>query len=108
MAVESDAQRQYGSYLLYWKVIEAAAQHGVVRLNLGRSIAGSGAHRFKQNWIPYDVVTPHYLFGPGGARAGRRLEATKTIGLGRQLWRRLPRPVAQSAGNYLRSFLPFV
>jgi CelD/BcsL family acetyltransferase involved in cellulose biosynthesis len=109
VAVEMDAQRKYGSYLLYWSAIEAAAQSGVARFNLGRSIAGSGTHRFKRNWTDHDVLTTHYLFGRAATRAGKRLEmATNKIGFTRRLWRWVPRPIAQSAGAYLRRALPFV
>ena len=109
VAVEADAQRQYAGYLLYWSVMEAAAQSGVARLNLGRSIAGSGAHRFKRHWTDDDVFTTHCVFGPTSGRAAKRLEAATTqIGLARRLWKWLPRPVAQVAGSYLRRSLPFV
>ena len=109
VAVEAEAQRHYAGYLLYWTVMEAAAQSGVARLNLGRSIAGSGTHRFKRQWTDDDELSTHYLFGPTSGLAAKRLDAATTrIALSRQLWRWLPRPVAEVAGSYLRRSLPFV
>jgi hypothetical protein len=109
VAVEPVSQRQYASYLLYWTVIEAAARCDVVRFNLGRSMAGSGVHHFKHNWTKNDVLTTNFLVGPTAPRLVKRLGAPTTqFGMARRLWGWLPRPVAQSAGSYLRRTLPFV
>ena len=109
VAVEPEAQQQYAGYLLYWTVVEAASRSGVARLNLGRSKAGSGVHRFKRNWTEEDALTTNSLLGPETRRVGKRLQLpTRQFGLARRLWGWLPLPVARSAGAYLRRSLPFV
>jgi CelD/BcsL family acetyltransferase involved in cellulose biosynthesis len=109
VAIEDEAQGHYAGYLLYWTVIEAAARSGVSCVNLGRSIAGSGAHRFKRQWGTEDMITTHWLLGPASARAAKRLEAATTrIGIKQKAWKRLPAPIAEAAGAYLRRHLPFV
>jgi serine/alanine adding enzyme len=108
-AVEDEAQRKYAGYQLYWAVIEEAAKSGVARFNLGRSIPGSGVHRFKHKWTDEDVLATHYLFGHTSKRAAKRLEmATTRMGLARRLWTKIPGPIVSSAGRYLRRSLPFV
>ena len=42
--------RRCPNYLLYWRMIEAAYTRGLKTFDMGRSEAGSGQAKFKENW----------------------------------------------------------
>jgi Acetyltransferase (GNAT) domain len=99
---------QYPNYLLYWKVIEAAARAGVSKFDLGRSQPDSHAHQFKSKWPGRDREVLHGYFAEDVRVIPQRLERIrKQDSLLQRGWKRMPVAVANFLGPKLRSQLPF-
>jgi serine/alanine adding enzyme len=47
--------KRCANYLLYWRMIESAAQRGLKTFDMGRSEAGSTQLKFKENWGTREV-----------------------------------------------------
>jgi len=105
VAVESEGQQQYGSYLLYWSQIEMAVAQGLQTLDFGRSREGSGPHRFKLQWASQDWRRPTTLVPLGVPLPVASLD--QSGGWKHKLWRQLPMPIARPLGARLRRALPF-
>ena len=109
VAVVAEAQRQYGTYLLYWRVLEDAARNGVGWVNLGRSRPGSGTHSFKQQWAAADIQNNYCILGPRPERAVARLQmANIERTLVQRCWPWLPLSISRRAGSSIRRHLPFL
>jgi FemAB-related protein (PEP-CTERM system-associated) len=54
--LQTVALREYNrrcpNYLLYWHMLETSCAAGCTRFDMGRSVAGGGNLRFKENWNP--------------------------------------------------------
>lgn len=44
------ARKYHGNDFMYWCVMERACETGIRQFDFGRSMAGSGAYRFKKHW----------------------------------------------------------
>lgn len=92
--------------LLYWTMIRTAIESGYRTFDMGRSSAGSGSHRFKEQWggisQPLEwrywqrrpEPLPSYTHGNG------------QFALARQVWRRLPLWMTQTLGRRLIRHIP--
>lgn len=91
--------------LLYWRILEWAADTGMATFNFGRSSPGSGPHRFKQQWGARDEPLWWYAL----ARSARAATPSPTDGgyaWGPRLWRRLPAWVATALGPRIVRYIP--
>ncbi len=91
--------------LLYWKLLEHAADSGLACFDFGRSTPGSGTFKFKKQWGA--EPEPLYWY-----RLSERLDfsgASKGKGLwwriGERLWRNLPLAMANNLGPQLRKYI---
>ncbi len=76
--------------LLYWQVLRFAAERGLRRVGLGRSTAGSGPFRFKQQWRAEETpLRWDYLLPEGGRPSVLRPESPG-FRVAAAVWRRLP------------------
>jgi serine/alanine adding enzyme len=108
VAVNSDLLHLYPTYLLYWSVVEEAFRSPAVWLDLGRSIPGSGNHRFKQQWSEDERYVPyHYCFSKQGKQSRNMKQTHTETSLKQILWKRLPLPLANFFGPLFRRQLPF-
>jgi hypothetical protein len=99
---------QYPNYLLYWHVIETAANAGVPRFDLGRSRPESNAHLFKSKWPGSDRQVLHGYFADDTRAIPDRLERIREQDSFLQRgWKHMPIPLANFLGPKLRDQLPF-
>jgi FemAB-related protein (PEP-CTERM system-associated) len=92
--------------LLYWAMIRTAIEAGFGTFDMGRSSAGSGSHRFKEQWggisRPLEwkywqkrpACLPSYTHGNG------------QFALARRVWSRLPLWMTQTLGSRLIRHIP--
>ena len=109
VAVMSDLLPLYPTYLLYWTAIEKAFRSTAATwLDFGRSIPGSGNHRFKQQWSKEEhQVSYFYCFNKNG-NWPKKVKKTHTETSFKQLlWKRLPLSFSNFLGPILRRQLPF-
>ncbi len=76
--------------LLYWSMLERAADLGAPAFDFGRSTRGSGTHEFKKEWGARDVpLYWHFLLPEGGAVPDLRPDNPR-YKLLVACWKRLP------------------
>lgn len=91
--------------LLYWKLLEFAADAGYASFDFGRSTPGEGTYRFKAQWgaEPHPLAwTTVYL---AGAAAVAAEGPSRIRSLAEQVWRRLPLPLADLLGPAVRRYI---
>lgn len=98
-------------YLAYWEILRDAIEHGFLYLDMGRSRAGSGVSKHKGQWggVSHPI---HQQVAPVGANGSvdsvaTKIESDATFQWIRELWPKLPYPVAQFLGPKLRRHVPF-
>ena len=92
--------------VLYWEAMQHAIARGAQRFDFGRSQPGSGTYRFKEQWRapPGPRV---YKNGRGRAEgAPARAEQKHPFELPRNVWKRLPLPVADLLGRGVKRLFP--
>lgn len=94
------------NFVLYWEVIRYGCEGGYRTLDLGRSFKNAGTFEFKRQWGAHPHPLP-WIFRdlvPGAApstdRDSSRFQALV------QAWKRLPLPVANLVGPWVRRQLP--
>jgi hypothetical protein len=110
VAVESHLFRLYPTYLLYWFAIQKSYQNGFSLFDLGRSIPGSGNHRFKQQWGGIDHYIGYFYFRTDASNKSSRLDGMalhRETSLKQRIWTKLPNFFANLIGPYFRRQLPF-
>lgn len=98
-------------YLAYWEILRDAIEHGFSYLDMGRSRAGSGVSKNKGQWggASRPIHQQVALIGSNGNAdsIATRVESDATFQWMRQIWPKLPYPVAQFLGPKLRRHVPF-
>jgi FemAB-related protein (PEP-CTERM system-associated) len=104
-AALNEHRRLSANMLVYWALIERAADTGCSIFNFGRCTPGSGTHRFKQQWGTRDEQLWWYDWAP---RANTQTPSPTTgpYSWGPHVWRRLPPSVAASLGPRIVRYLP--
>lgn len=101
--------RRYGQFapnmLLYWRMLEYACAQGYRKFDFGRSNAGEGTYRFKEQWGARPAPLFWYRFARTGhftagidADGGRMARAM-------EYWKRLPVPVTRLLGPKIRRYI---
>ena len=94
------------NFVLYWEVIRFGCEAGYRILDLGRSFKNAGTFEFKRQWgaAPHPLPWISRDLVPGAApsvdRDGSRFHRAV------ELWKRLPVPLANLAGPWVRRQLP--
>ncbi|HMH54463.1 MAG TPA: FemAB family XrtA/PEP-CTERM system-associated protein [Candidatus Acidoferrum sp.] len=94
------------NFVLYWEVIRFGCEGGYRTLDLGRSFKHAGTFEFKRQWGAHPHPLP-WIFRdlvPGAPPSPDR-DSTRFRHLA-DLWTRLPVPVANLVGPWLRRQLP--
>lgn len=92
--------------LLYWRIIEDAIAAGAATLDFGRSTAGEGTFRFKQQWgaMPHPLYWEYALLGgatlPDFSAKNPRFERAVAV------WKRLPIGVTNRLGPHIVRSIP--
>ncbi len=98
------------NYLLYWETLKYACEHGYKWLDLGRSTYDSGAFQFKKQWCAEAQPLYQQAFLNGAAElpvVGDEREGDRSYRWFVKVWERLPLPVTEVAGPWLRKQVPF-
>jgi FemAB-related protein (PEP-CTERM system-associated) len=91
--------------LLYWKMLEYACDHGFALFDFGRSTPFGGTYRFKQQWGAEDhPLSWQYLRIGKKSAISEDIEDSKTSAA-INLWKRLPVPLANLCGPYIRKHI---
>jgi CelD/BcsL family acetyltransferase involved in cellulose biosynthesis len=61
---------RYLGNFMYWEAVKYAIAHGFEHFDLGRSPAGSGTYRYKEQWGARPVRLAYLTYSPAGAPAG--------------------------------------
>ncbi len=89
--------------VLYWEAMRFGIGHGYRVLDLGRSSRGSGTFEAKRQWGGQPVQL-YWHYHPASAEPPG--EDVRRLGWAARLWRRLPVPMANTVGPWLRRALP--
>jgi serine/alanine adding enzyme len=98
------------NYVLYWETLKYGCEQGYKRLDLGRSTWDSGAYKFKKQWRAEPQPLYHQVFlngAPEPPAVGDQREDTRLYRLFGKVWARLPLPVTEILGPWLRKQVPF-
>jgi len=98
--------RNYFNEFLYWSVIEWACGRGFRQVDLGRSTAGGGNHRFKKQWNPQEIILPWYYWTADGGGPPQLNPDNPRFSLPIRLWRRLPLAVTNLLGPRIVRSIP--
>jgi lipid II:glycine glycyltransferase (peptidoglycan interpeptide bridge formation enzyme) len=86
--------------LLYWEIIRDANRRGNQWLDFGTSIKGASTLQFKESWGAKTWPVVSYVWSSTGEPV--RLDAgAKSLQLGVEIWKKLPRGVADRLGPKL-------
>jgi serine/alanine adding enzyme len=89
---------------LYWAFIERAAAARLAVFNFGRCTAGSGTHRFKQQWGGRDQQLFWYQSAQGMSATPSPDDGA--YAWGPRLWKHLPTALATALGPRIVRYLP--
>jgi CelD/BcsL family acetyltransferase involved in cellulose biosynthesis len=94
------------NFVLYWEVIRFGCRQGYRVLDLGRSFKSAGTFEFKRQWGAQPHTLPWiFVDGRPGARPSVDRDASRFDALIRA-WKRLPVPVANVVGPWIRRQVP--
>lgn len=86
--------------LLYWEVIKDGNRRGNQWLDFGTSIRGASTLQFKESWGALTFPVVSYVYSESGEKI--RLDAgAKSVQLGVEIWKKLPRKIADRLGPKL-------
>jgi FemAB-related protein (PEP-CTERM system-associated) len=103
--------------LLYWRMLEHAADQGYERFDFGRSSEGEGTYRFKKQWgsKPAPLHWVEASCQPGDTLADEpepsdpdddgAAEPSRARRWAENVWRRLPVPMANLVGPMVRKYI---
>jgi serine/alanine adding enzyme len=93
-----DYAKSHLNEFLYWSILEWAFLHGLRTVDLGRSTAGGGNYRFKQQWNPEEIPMHWYYWAPDGAPPPALSPDNPRFALAIRCWQKLPLAVANVLG----------
>jgi FemAB-related protein (PEP-CTERM system-associated) len=94
------------NFVLYWEVIRFGCRQGYGSLDLGRSYRHAGTFEFKRQWGARPHALPWiFLDAMDGAAPPVDRDASR-FGPLVQAWKRLPLPVANAVGPWVRKQVP--
>jgi serine/alanine adding enzyme len=101
------ASKASPNMLLYWAMMERAAEEKVRTFNFGRCSPGSSTHTFKLQWGARDVPLWWYQFSPHeDVPRGTPAPTDGRFSWGPRVWRRLPLFVANRLGPRIVKYIP--
>jgi FemAB-related protein (PEP-CTERM system-associated) len=94
------------NFVLYWEVIRYGCDNGYRTLDLGRSFRSAGTYEFKRQWGAVDHTLPWISIDtvPGGPPSVDR-DASRFAPF-IAAWKRVPVPVANALGPWIRGQVP--
>jgi FemAB-related protein (PEP-CTERM system-associated) len=101
-----DTREKFSPLLLYWTLLEWAAENGFRRVDLGRCTPGSGNHQFKHHWGCVEKPLHWSYWLPAGATVPVRHAESGRLRWAIKMWRRLPLAVANAVGPRIVRGIP--
>ncbi|MBN2062864.1 MAG: FemAB family PEP-CTERM system-associated protein [Deltaproteobacteria bacterium] len=91
--------------MLYWKMLEYACDQGFSIFDFGRSTPGEGTYRFKRQWgaRAYPLAWQYLTIGKESAPSQET--ANPKFSIAASLWKRLPVPMANFCGPFIRKHI---
>jgi len=90
--------------LLYWEIIKDGNRRGNSWLDFGTSIRGASTLQFKESWGAKTYPVVSYVYSESGEKI--RLDAgAKSVQLGVEIWKKLPRGVVDRLGPKLAKLM---
>lgn len=97
-------------YLAYWTTIADTIAQKMAYLDMGRSPAGTNASKYKGQWATFSKPIYQQTWNPSGsgdAGVAVQAQSDSRFQLVRTYWPKLPLPVAEAVGPWLRRHVPF-
>jgi hypothetical protein len=98
-------------YLAYWEILNDTTGRGLDYLDMGRSPRNSNSSKYKGQWggqaAPVYQQTAALSRGVRAESMATRAQGDGALQSFRQIWPKLPFPVAQALGPVLRRHVPF-
>ncbi|NLF13591.1 MAG: GNAT family N-acetyltransferase [Anaerolineaceae bacterium] len=97
-------------HIWYWETLKYGHENGYRQIDLGRSEWDSGTYSFKKHWLSEPRPLYHQCYLNRTCRSPH-VGSTRAEDLGyrafTQLWIRLPLPMTERVGPFLRARMPF-
>jgi serine/alanine adding enzyme len=91
--------------LLYWSMLQYAADNGYSRFDFGRSTPGEGTYKFKEQWGAHPEPLYWHTISPGKQAANRDHDVRKSFQMAEAVWKRLPIVVTGWIGPSIRKYI---
>jgi FemAB-related protein (PEP-CTERM system-associated) len=101
-----DSRKEFSPLLLYWTLLEWAAENGFRRVDLGRCTPGTGNYQFKHHWVCEEKPLCWSYWLPAGATLPHRHADNGSFRWAVQTWKRLPLAVANALGPRIVGGMP--
>ena len=95
-----------GKYLnnyMYWEAVRFGIRNGLKFLDLGRSQAGSGTFRYKEQWGAQSEQLKYFSYSGSPQTAG--VPNRQSLGILIKLWKGAPKSITDKAGRYLIKYV---
>ncbi|MCX7781262.1 MAG: GNAT family N-acetyltransferase [Negativicutes bacterium] len=94
---------KYLNNFMYWEAVRFGIRHGMKQLDLGRSPAGSGTYKYKQQWGAKPVQLKYFVADRCGGAAGP--PDRNKLGIFVKMWQAIPGFITDLAGRRLIKYL---
>jgi len=101
-----DSRKEFSPLLLYWTLLEWAAENGFRRVDLGRCTPGTGNYQFKHHWVCEEKPLCWSYWLPAGATLPHRHADNGSFRWAVQTWKHLPLAVANALGPRIVGGMP--
>lgn len=94
------------NHLLHWDLIQYAYNNGYQFYDFGRSRIGGGVYQFKRKWGAQDVPLFNHYYMHRAKKSFDTGQANPARGKFAKIWKRMPLPLANYLGPFIRSNYP--
>jgi len=105
----ASALRRFGhlspNMLLYWGMLEHAAQNGYATFDFGRSTPGEGTFKFKEQWGAKPAPLHWQYIGWEAAGSENGSDLSRRFDWAAAVWKRLPLAATRVFGPALRKYI---
>ncbi|MFW5940653.1 MAG: GNAT family N-acetyltransferase [Chloroflexota bacterium] len=109
-AIPPESYSLNASHLLLWGTMRYGCENGLRRVDLGRSLRGSGSFRFKSHWgAEAQPLYQHYYLNTiaEAPEVGAARQKNATARLLTKSWQHMPLWLTQRLGAHVRKRVPF-
>jgi FemAB-related protein (PEP-CTERM system-associated) len=94
---------KYLNNFMYWEAVRFGIRSGLQYLDLGRSQAGSGTYKYKQQWGANAEQLKYVIYADGRASSGP--PNRENLNMFIELWKDIPGFITNGVGRYLIKYL---